>query len=53
MTDHSSNLPCAEKLALDTQKQARAAAVVAELQHGTKLKVYKCHHCNLWHLASA
>lgn len=46
-------LPCAEKLAFDTQKQARAAAVVAELQHGTKLTTYRCIHCGLWHLASA
>ncbi len=45
-------LPCADKLAFDTNKQARAAAVVAELQHGAKLKTYLCRHCQLWHLAS-
>lgn len=46
-------LPCAEKLAFDTQKQAQAAATVAEYQHGTQLKPYHCQHCQLWHLASA
>jgi hypothetical protein len=45
-------LPCADKLAFDTQKQAQAAAVVAEYQHGTKLKTYRCKHCGLWHLSS-
>ena len=45
-------LPCVEKLALDTKKQAQAAATVAAHQHGTKLAVYKCQHCGLWHLKS-
>jgi len=45
-------LPCLEKLSFDTQKQAATAALVARHQHGTKLKVYRCKHCNLWHLAS-
>lgn len=48
----SSELPCNEKLKFDTQVEANAAAVVAEHQHGTKLKSYKCTHCDLWHLAS-
>ena len=43
---------CHDKLAFDTKKEANASAVVAEYQHGTKLKVYKCKDCNLWHLAS-
>lgn len=51
MTDQA--LPCADKLAMETIQAARAAALVAELQHGTKLKTYKCSHCQLWHLASA
>jgi hypothetical protein len=46
-------LPCAQKLAFDTQKQANTAAVVAELQRNVKLKSYKCRYCALWHLASA
>ncbi|CAN5452207.1 hypothetical protein BH10PAT3_BH10PAT3_5830 [soil metagenome] len=45
-------LPCAEKLAFDTKKQADAAAVVANYQHDTKLGTYKCHYCGLWHLKS-
>jgi hypothetical protein len=45
-------LPCSEKLAFDTKKQAEAAATVALYQHGTKLKAYVCRHCGLWHLAS-
>ena len=46
-------LPCEGKLALDTKKQAVAAATTAEYQHGTKLKVYHCRHCHLWHLSTA
>ncbi|HET6924409.1 MAG TPA: hypothetical protein VFH39_01090 [Candidatus Saccharimonadales bacterium] len=45
-------LPCADKLAFDTKKQADTAANVAAYQHGTKLKSYRCRHCKLWHLAS-
>lgn len=52
MSDETEQLPCAEKLAFDTRKAAQAAATVAAYQHGTKLKVYVCRHCNLWHLAS-
>ncbi|MCA9330270.1 hypothetical protein KDA11_06480 [Candidatus Saccharibacteria bacterium] len=47
------SLPCAEKLAFDSQKQAKTAVVVARLQHGTKLKTYNCRYCGLWHLASS
>lgn len=46
-------LPCADKLAFDTLKQAGAAAVVADYQHGAKLKAYRCRHCRLWHLSSS
>lgn len=46
-------LPCADKLVFDTQKQAQAAATVAEYQHGTKLKTYQCRYCGLWHLSSS
>ena len=44
--------PCDHKLAFDTVKEAKAAANVADYQHGAKLKVYRCRHCNLWHLSS-
>jgi len=43
-------LPCADKLAFDKKEQAEAASTVAEHQHGTRLGVYKCSHCGLWHL---
>lgn len=51
--EEATPLPCVDKLAFDTQKQAKAAATVADFQHGTKLKAYKCKHCQLWHLSSA
>jgi len=50
--DSATELPCDGKLGFDTKKQAEAAAAVAEFQHGTKLKVYLCRHCSLWHLSS-
>jgi len=52
MEAETNALPCAEKLAFDTQRQAQGAATVALYQHGTKLHVYQCIHCQLWHLAS-
>lgn len=45
--------PCIDKMSFDTAKEAQVAATVALFQHGTKLKVYLCKHCDLWHLASA
>ncbi len=45
-------LPCNDKMAFDTKKEASTAALTAKWQHGTKLKPYKCTHCGLWHLAS-
>ena len=44
--------PCSEKLAFESREAAEGAAVYAQHRHGTKLKVYKCRHCDLWHLAS-
>jgi len=46
------NLPCQEKLAFDTKEAAEGAATYTMYRHGTKLKVYVCTHCDLWHLAS-
>jgi len=46
------DLPCAEKLAFDTKKEAQAAATTVEWQRDIKLKPYKCRHCGLWHLTS-
>lgn len=50
--DQDVEKPCVEKLAFDSQKQAGTAAVVAQLQHGTKLNTYHCKYCKLWHLAT-
>jgi hypothetical protein len=52
MSEEEVVLPCADKLALDTKKQAEDATTVAKHQHGTKLAVYKCQYCNLWHLTT-
>lgn len=52
MTDEATELPCADKMAFDTPKAARATATVSEHRYGTKLKVYRCRYCNLYHLAS-
>lgn len=45
-------LPCHDKLAFDTKKQAEATANLADWRYGSKVHAYLCRHCNLWHLAS-
>ncbi len=45
-------LPCYEKVAFDTKKEAAAAGLTADWQHGATLKAYRCRYCSLWHLAS-
>jgi len=45
-------LPCADKLAFDSEVKARAEANVIKWRRGTKLKPYKCRYCGLWHLSS-
>lgn len=47
-----SAMPCADKIAFDTKKQAQATATTAAYQHGSAVQVYLCKHCELWHLAS-
>lgn len=54
-TDSNSDngtLPCHEKMAFDTQKEAASAGLAAEWQHGGALKAYRCRYCRLWHLAT-
>ncbi len=51
--DKEEALACADKLAFDSEREASAEANVLEWRHGTKLKVYKCRHCGLWHFASS
>ena len=50
--DEPAELPCKDKLAFDTRKEAETTANVAQYRYGTKLKAYVCRYCNLWHLAS-
>lgn len=45
-------LPCAEKMVFATKQEAEANAIAVEWQHGGRLKVYHCRHCDLWHLSS-
>lgn len=45
-------MPCNDKLAFDTKEAAEGAATYAKYKHGTKLGVYKCSYCSLWHLTS-
>lgn len=45
-------LPCADKLGFDTAEAARATATVSEYRYGSQLKVYRCRHCQLFHLSS-
>jgi len=39
-------------MGFNSRKEAQNTAVVAEHQHGSKLKVYKCNKCELWHLST-
>jgi hypothetical protein len=48
----ATELPCADKLIFDTQRLASATANVAQYQHGTVLRPYRCRYCQLWHLTS-
>ncbi len=48
----SNELTCSDKMTFDTKKEAENTAVVAEYQRGSKLKVYSCNKCGLWHLSS-
>lgn len=52
MADDENLLPCADKIAFGTSKEAEVAAVVAAHQHGSQLKAYRCKYCDLWHLSS-
>ena len=50
--NHELKLPCEDKLVFDTKEQATATALTAKWQHGTRLVVYRCKDCRLWHLSS-
>lgn len=46
------NKKCEDKMSFDSKSEAENSAVVAEYQRGSKLKVYKCKDCQLWHLST-
>ncbi|MEO8104997.1 MAG: hypothetical protein ABI602_01535 [Candidatus Saccharibacteria bacterium] len=46
------DLPCKDKLAFDTRKQAETTATVVEYRYGSTVHAYLCRHCQLWHLSS-
>lgn len=48
----SADLPCADKISFESRDKALATAATAQFQYGSRLKVYRCRDCNLWHLAS-
>jgi hypothetical protein len=52
MSEDEQKLPCWEKVVFDTKKEAEAAGLAADWQHGATLMAYKCRHCHLWHLAT-
>lgn len=53
MTDTEQSPTCEDKLAFDTKKAAEAAVLTVSWQRGTKLKVYQCRRCQLWHMTSS
>lgn len=52
-TEFEEVLPCADKLAFDTRRQAQATATTAQYQNGADVKPYKCTYCKLWHLSTS
>jgi hypothetical protein len=45
-------LPCADKIAFDSKKQAEATATTSAYWYGTRPHAYRCRHCGLWHLST-
>jgi len=39
-------------MAFDTPAAAEATGTVSEWRYGSKLKVYQCRYCHLYHLSS-
>ena len=52
MNEEIPELPCKDKLAFDTKKEAEATATVVQYRYGSKVRAYRCRHCSLWHLSS-
>lgn len=54
-SDHLSeppSLPCADKLAFDTEREANAIIHTIRYKYGTIVHSYQCRYCSLWHLSS-
>lgn len=48
-----SGLPCQDKLSFKIKQEAEGAAVMAQHRYGgIKPSVYKCKHCEEWHLST-
>lgn len=45
-------LPCKDKIAFSTKKEAQGAKTLAKHRYGNNLVIYKCKYCLLWHLAT-
>lgn len=41
-----------QKIAYQTEEEAKTAALVAQHDYGTKFDIYKCEYGNHWHLTS-
>lgn len=41
---------CGEKVAYESEREAREAAYLVRLQRGERLDVYRCLFCHRWHL---
>ena len=50
--DDDASLPCKDKIAFDSKKDALGAKALAKHRYGNSLVVYKCKYCLLWHLAT-
>ncbi|HEX8227051.1 MAG TPA: hypothetical protein VF572_04250 [Candidatus Saccharimonadales bacterium] len=50
--DETAELPCKDKLAFDTQREAASSANVVQYRYGNAMHVYRCRFCQLWHLSS-
>lgn len=48
----STKSDCNKKAIYKTKAEANGAGLLAEHQHGVKLRSYKCKLCSFWHLAS-
>ncbi|MCU0667641.1 MAG: hypothetical protein MUF85_03435 [Patescibacteria group bacterium] len=52
MPNDADTLPCLDKLSFESKKQAEGAKVTAAHRYGSRLYVYKCNYCGLWHIAT-